>query len=67
MKCILSFVYYIVDTILVPVLIQQLANIDIPDVSGSTDVSVVGKIDYSLSRLMQYSNINHSWPLASSN
>ena len=39
-----------VDTVGIPILQQQLANFDIPDISGSTSIDVVGKIDYDLSR-----------------
>lgn len=41
---------FIVCQVGVPILEQQLASITIPDVSGSTSIDVVGRIDYSLSK-----------------
>ncbi len=40
----------LVDTVGLPILEQQLANVNVPDISGSTSISVIGTIDYSLSR-----------------
>lgn len=34
----------------VPILEQQLSNIDIPDISGSASVDVIGTIDYELKK-----------------
>ena len=48
---IMKLTYFIsVDTVGIPILEQQLANVNIPDVSGSTRISVIGTVDYSLSK-----------------
>ncbi len=46
----IMFLSWIVDAVGIPILQQQLANVNVPDISGSTSIDVVGKIDYSLSK-----------------
>ena len=40
----------IVNQVGTPILEQELSSIDIPDQSGSTSISVIGKLDYDLTR-----------------
>lgn len=50
---ILPFIRYFLHAVIqvgVPILEQQLSNIDIPDISGSASVDVIGTIDYELKK-----------------
>ena len=40
----------IVNQVGIPILEQELSSINIPDKSGSARISVIGKIDYDLTR-----------------
>lgn len=41
---------FLVNTVGLPILEEQLQNVDIPDVSGSTSVDIIGDIDYTFSK-----------------
>ncbi len=48
--CVLLYTCFSVNKVTLPVLKQQLQDLQISDVSGSSDVNVIGKIKYSLSK-----------------